>query len=625
MQNLRHFYLLLLCLLTAAYGSAQVNTQGGPPLPGSRAGLQGDSPSVRSAQVNMQDYEGHWEGPVPNDSVFSLTVSIRVLKPGTAICNLFRFVGTRTGDSEVSAVSGLSVQHKMTSKQFTYKEGQPFVIALGGDIVLKGIWRQQNQNFDCFMQAGRWLYHLPLVAAKKDQYQCKWNILLMEHFRSLFLLSIENGKDNQYEAYAFCTDKRWPGFACYNFTKKDQYLHFNDFRSGLQFEGTLLKDTIALTIRSAGLLLTTISLHRSAYDWNLNGNPAGETYHYRVPQSLPDGIVTGDIHQGLAGFEETYLQRMTDSIHAGAVTNTHSVLIARNNKLVYEQYFEGFNNQVPHDMRSAAKSISSALVGIAIDKGILHDTGQKLFSLLPLKYRDDAKSDPRKAAISIASLLTMSSGLDAVDFGINRKSVASEDEYQNTADWLKTVTEAPMINQPGTHALYSSANPFLLGAILNHAVKQPLEFFIHQQLLAPLQVTNYIIQNDCFNQPYFGGGMCLTPRDMLKFGLLYANKGLWKGKQLISQSWVDASFKKYLVLENHPEKNEYGFLWWHYQYKVRNKTIASIEARGAGGQYIFIIPAYDLVVVITSGNFRNGRVWQPEKIVEQYILPAIVN
>jgi CubicO group peptidase (beta-lactamase class C family) len=555
------------------------------------------------AQVNMQDYEGHWEGAVPNDSAFSATVSIRKVKPGTAVCRLL-------------------VAGNTANKTFTYQEDQPFVVPLGGGIVLKGIYQQQR--FDCFMQAGRWLYHLSLVAMGKDQYQCKWNILLVDHFRSLFLLSIENGYADQYEAYAFCTDKRWAGFACYNFTKKDQYLHFNDFRSGLEFEGVLAKDTIALTIKSAGLLLTKIFLHRSAKDWNLNPTSTGETYRYHVPQHLPDGIVAGDIHQDIPALDETYLQRMVDSIHAGAVTNTHSVLIARKGKLVYEQYFEGFNSTVPHDQRSAAKSISSALIGIAIDKGILHDTGQKLFSLLPPEYRDDAKSDPRKAAISIASLLTMSSGLDAVDFGIDRKSVASEDEYQNTTDWLRTVTAAPMINQPGAHALYSSANPFLLGVILNHAVAQPLEYFIHQQLFAPLQINNYIIQNDCFNQPYFGGGMLLTPRDMLKFGLLYANHGQWKGRQVISKSWIDASFKKYLVLENHREKNEYGFLWWHYQYTVGNKTIASIEARGAGGQYIFIIPAYELVVVITSGNFRNGRVWQPEKILEQYILPAIV-
>jgi CubicO group peptidase (beta-lactamase class C family) len=144
-----------------------------------------------------------------------------------------------------------------------------------------------------------------------------------------------------------------------------------------------------------------------------------------------------------------------------------------------------------------------------------------------------------------------------------------------------------------------------------------------EALLAPLGIDNYIVQNGWDGKPYFGGGMLLRPRDMLKFGLLYAQDGRWKGRQVISKKWVEMSFSKYGILENHPEKNEYGFLWWHYAYRVGNKTIRSIEARGAGGQYIFIIPEYELVVVITGANFRNGRVWQPEKVMENYILKAL--
>ncbi|WP_166664783.1 serine hydrolase domain-containing protein [Pedobacter metabolipauper] len=117
--------------------------------------------------------------------------------------------------------------------------------------------------------------------------------------------------------------------------------------------------------------------------------------------------------------------------------------------------------------------------------------------------------------------------------------------------------------------------------------------------------------------------MHLRPRDLLKFGLLYAEGGQWKNRQIISKNWIDASFKKYLILENHSKKNEYGFLWWHYHYLVNGKTTNSIEARGAGGQYVFIVPQYQLVVLVTSANFRNRRVWQPEKIMENYILPAM--
>jgi CubicO group peptidase (beta-lactamase class C family) len=126
-------------------------------------------------------------------------------------------------------------------------------------------------------------------------------------------------------------------------------------------------------------------------------------------------------------------------------------------------------------------------------------------------------------------------------------------------------------------------------------------------------------------RPYFGGGMYLTPKDMLKFGELYLNKGNWKSNRILSKKWVENSFKNYRNLDNVPDKNGYGYLWWHHNYQLNGKRIESIEARGAGGQYIFVIPSFKIVVVVTSGNYRNGKTQQPEKIFEEYILPNLEN
>lgn len=118
--------------------------------------------------------------------------------------------------------------------------------------------------------------------------------------------------------------------------------------------------------------------------------------------------------------------------------------------------------------------------------------------------------------------------------------------------------------------------------------------------------------------------MHITPRDMLKFGQLYLDNGKWNGKRIISKKWVKKSFNNYKNLQNTKDKNGYGYLWWHKTYRVGNKNIKSIEARGAGGQYIFVIPTLDTVVVITSGNYRNGKFQQPEIILEKYILPQLL-
>ena len=145
-----------------------------------------------------------------------------------------------------------------------------------------------------------------------------------------------------------------------------------------------------------------------------------------------------------------------------------------------------------------------------------------------------------------------------------------------------------------------------------------------QNLFQPLGISNYIIQNDNVNQPYFGGGMYLTPSQMLTFGELYLNNGKHKGKQIISKAWVKSSFTNYRNLENVNDKNGYGYLWWHKEYTVNGRTIKSIEARGNGGQYIFTVPELQVVAVITSGNYQSNKSQQPEAIFEQYILPALV-
>ena len=112
---------------------------------------------------------------------------------------------------------------------------------------------------------------------------------------------------------------------------------------------------------------------------------------------------------------------------------------------------------------------------------------------------------------------------------------------------------------------------------------------------------------------------------MLKFGQLYLNKGTWKGKRIISEKWIEASFKKHTRLENTSNKNEYGYFWWHETYKVNGKTIKSIEARGNGGQYISIIPELNTVVVITTENYNIRRLSkQTEKILKTYILPTLI-
>ncbi|WP_165583436.1 serine hydrolase domain-containing protein [Aquimarina atlantica] len=551
----------------------------------------------------MNTYQGQWEGQINNKNAFNFKVEIQPLanhKYHLTIAN-----------------TDLVVDTVVTSKS-----PKNITLDLPGNLRFNGAMNINKTSISGFFTSGILQYHVLLKTTGNDKYTGTWNIFMVDQLLSQSMyLSIENASEENYEAYPFFKDQRFTGTWCANFSKKDDIINFYDFKTGLQFRGKLKSELIEIDILLAGKSITKVAFRKSKDEWQLR--PTNLIYNatYKKPNLLEDGWKISDLNT--FNIDKDMLGVMEDSIQKQSLTHVHSVLIAKEEKLIYENYFSSHNQDISHDQRSASKSISSAMIGIAIDHNILPGVNQSIYNYIPKPYQ--YTKDSTKSKITIAHLLTMSSGIDAIDFGIDRKSIASENNYQPTQDWLKTVLEAPMVYQPGDVSNYGSANPYLLGVILGNTITEPLELFMDQKLFEPLGISNYIIQNNEKGTPYFGGGMYLTPRDMLKFGQLYLNKGVWKGNRIISEKWVEESFKKHHILANTKDKNEYGYLWWHKTYTVKGKKIKSIEARGAGGQYIFVIPELNLVAAITSGNYRNGRYWQPEKIMENYILPAVIN
>jgi CubicO group peptidase (beta-lactamase class C family) len=540
------------------------------------------------AQTDISQYEGQWEGRIQNSGAFHFTLELGLQQ-----------------DQKASLV--IKSDRVILKKEFSV-EGPLLQLSLGENLSLKGYFTDDRQSFRGFLQSGILQYHIELENPGDGKYSGQWNILMLDELLSNKLyLSMENVSGDQFEAYPFFGDTRFTGTWCANFSRKDNKIFFSDFKTGLQFEGALLEGEIELQLKLAGNRITTIRLIPSEGEWQRG-----------VPEDDQPSKMSRD-----AFAAPQYLKQMEDSLRSGALTYTHAILVSKKGELVYENYFSGYNADIPHDQRSASKSVASTIIGLAIDEGVLENEKERLSNHLPESHLPLLMEDGRKLVITLEDLLTMSSGLDAVDFGVNRNSAAAEHNYQSSSDWLKTVIQAPMIHEPGTHALYGSANPYLLGVALNQQLDIPLALFMDQQLFSKLGVSNYIIQNDITGAPYFGGGMYLTPRDMIRYGQLYLNQGKWKGEQVLSQGWVEKSFRKYRKLENANDKNEYGYLWWHKTYRIGDRDMESVEARGAGGQYIMVIPELELVVAITSGNFSNGRFWQPELIVEEYILPAV--
>jgi len=552
-------------------------------------------------EIDMADYNGMWSGDIHPRA---LSHDITLVDKGGNQWHL-----------------SMSNDLPFLNATYTSQSDNGIHVQLDDQTTFRG-HKLDNGNISAFINSRDYEYHILLHNNGNKKYTGKWNTFYIDQlFPAKLYLAVEEGKGNDYFAYPMIADDRFRGTYVGDFQKNKNLITFSDQRTGYAFRGKLNKDKIDLSLYLFGAKTTTVHLVRSPSDVSF-----GTTAKSKVaspasnPKNLNDGLIVAPLSTVTTNHQS--LHRMVDSISANALTNVHSVLISKGGHLVYENYFNGFHADLPHDQRSAAKSIGSAIVGIAVEDGILTDINQSIYDYIPSDYQ--YTKDDQKSKITLKHLLTMSSGLDAIDFGIDRIGQATEDNYQNTTDWLKTVLEAPMIYDAGAHCNYGSANPYLLSVGLANQMDESLLSYMERKLFTPLGFTNYSISKDDKGNPYFGGGFYLVPRDMMKFGELYRNKGIWQGQRLLSEEWINDSFKKHRILENTNDKNGYGYLWWHKTYEVNGQLIKSVEARGAGGQYIAVIDDLDMTIVITSGNYRNGRYWQPELMIEKYVLPAFV-
>ncbi|MCB0684382.1 MAG: serine hydrolase, partial [Saprospiraceae bacterium] len=528
------------------------------------------------AQTAIDNYVGGWAGTFEEKDPFQF--DIRIVPSGE------RIVASFTG-------------HESTTEIPLDVEDSKYLVGKIADQLTIRIDTASTPPI-AFVQTGHHLSNIELNLTASGVWAGEWNLLIEGPFLPSMYLSLDKLDDGGYGASTFFKEPTYHYMWGQDFRYSKNDFEFRDIRSDIKFTGVLKDEQIDLTLHFLDES-AKIELSPLPYDqWQI-----GQSSEIAAEESPP-----------------TLFSELVTNIRNDTLERTHAVVISQYGETILEEYFAGFTQHTPHDTRSLSKSFASAITGIAIDDQILGGEHLPIRNFLEDQYPEIAWEDG-KAEITIHHLLTMSSGLDAIDFGLNRNSFANEGAFQSQEDWTEHILSAPMVYRPGGSANYGSGNPHLLSPVLSSAIGERLEFYMHKELFQPLSIKNYRIQTNNEDQPYFGGGWYLTPRDLQKFGQLYLNKGSWNGKEILSQQWVDKSFDKHDVLENTRDKNEYGYLFWHKTYDVKGKKIESIEARGSGGQYLFIIPEYEVVAVITSGNYRNGKGFQPEKIMERYILP----
>ncbi|MEM9078831.1 MAG: serine hydrolase [Bacteroidota bacterium] len=334
---------------------------------------------------------------------------------------------------------------------------------------------------------------------------------------------------------------------------------------------------------------------------------SGEKYEYQIPEPFDDFIRTSSLEE--VGIDASMLEFM-DEKKSETLNHIHSIIITKDGKLVFEEYFHGYDREYLHDIRSAFKSFASLAVG----KAMMQNNKLNVNSSLTNYYPEYKITDIEKNTINIHHALTMSSGLELED----------EDEMQwDNNDWVAYKLSLPMKHKPGEKFEYSSGGSNLLTGVIQHATDQYLPLFIYEKILIPMGINNFQMLTSPQWRGYLAGNFYLRPIDFTKFGLLVLDHGKWNDEQIIERSWIEESTKPQ-IKGSYPEGSDYGYLWRLLERNVNGRTMKTIEAWGNGGQFLVIIPELDMTVSFTSGNYNLfPEMERPFEILNNYILPAV--
>jgi len=292
----------------------------------------------------------------------------------------------------------------------------------------------------------------------------------------------------------------------------------------------------------------------------------------------------------------------------------HSVLVIRNGYMVLDAYSYPYDSEISHHIDACTQSISSALVGIGIDKGYLRGISQSVLDFFPTRVAKNL--DAAKKTMTLENLLTMTTGLKCSDPFLYLQSGMMDmiipAEWRMSKDWVQFIMDLPMAEEPGTRFQYCNGAPFLLSAILQKQTGMNALSFAEKHLFEPLGISEVGWPSNPQGITLGYGHLFMRPHDMAKIGYLYLNNGLWDGKQIISPQWIVASTRKYIDTTLLPG---YGYHWW----------IASPNtymAAGNKGQFIMVAPDKNIVAVFT-GRLSPKDFLIPLDLLAQYIIAAV--
>jgi CubicO group peptidase (beta-lactamase class C family) len=394
-----------------------------------------------------------------------------------------------------------------------------------------------------------------------------------------------------------------------------------EYNDGARFGTRPLRD-FGATASAAGTLTLqklppserALSFHRAtARDLRWYYPLPGPHWTYAPPAPLGDGWRVGTpARAGMSVAPIADLMNGIAKLRTPALRSPYiqSIAIARRGTLVLDQYFYGFTAAMPHDVRSAGKSVTTLLVGRAMQDTKRFTPSSRVLAILHafLPVKND---DGRKSRMTVRNLMTMASGLACDDN--DDASPGNEDTMQSQppgTDWYRYALDLPMVSEPGTRAVYCTAGINLLGAIVRTETQIPLNTYFAERFAAPMQFGTYAmwLMPPPANGAYMGGGDYFRPRDFLKFGELLLHGGRWHTSQIVSPEWIRESMKPRTAPLG--EGDRYGYGWHLTDVTVDGRTYRVINAGGNGGQLLIVVPQLDVDVMVTAGNYNQFPVWR---------------
>ncbi|WPB75845.1 serine hydrolase [Archangium violaceum] len=529
----------------------------------------------------------------------------------------------RSADVWRARIAGLDVPARVEGKKVS-------VVLPGGQGELRAMVAEDGKRI-----RGHWLQPRVLMSGMRFATPVELRSLQADVWRgevapledrfSLYLV-VQKQPDGSIGAFFRNPERNFGNRLMFRVTLREGVVRLVATSGGMSFEGTV-------DARAERLSLLFPQLDRT-FDFTRRDRnqavglyprtPAPGPYLYRPPIAEEDGWATAslaDVGMDAEPIRQLVRQILEQEPGPNSAPAIQGLLVARHGKLVVEEYFYGFDKERPHDLRSAAKTYASVLIGIALDQGAAFSVDTPVVSLFPEYQGGIAHLDERKRALTVEHLMTMSTGLACDDD--DASSPGNEERLQDdVADWYKYTLDLPMVTAPGEKGVYCSANINLLGGVLRNATHTWIPEFFERNLATPLQMRKYHLDLMPSGEQYLGGGIYMRPRDALKLGQLYLSGGMWNGRRVVSKQWVERSTAKHSTLE--PGRT-YGYTWWRHDIRAGDRVYSEYEASGNGGQLVMVVPELDLVVMFTAGNYNHVSIWRKfrEELLPQFILRAV--